>query len=159
MTLAPQEIRTYFITAVTANRRRLFQVEQNAQLLIDILQEQRSKGRIALHAFVVMPDHMHLLLTPSSNLSLEKSMQYIKGVFSFRLKSRLDVWERSYDSRRINDEQDFHTHLRYIHHNPIRANLVLDPERFPFGSAGSQHLVDAIPPRFKTAKDLLANHK
>jgi putative transposase len=43
MPLAPQEIRTYFITTVTANRRRLFQVEQNATLLIDVLQEQRRK--------------------------------------------------------------------------------------------------------------------
>jgi hypothetical protein len=52
MPRAPQELRTYFITSVTANRRRLFQVEQNATLFLDILQEQRTKKRIQLHAFV-----------------------------------------------------------------------------------------------------------
>jgi putative transposase len=48
MPLAPQEFRTYFITTVTANRRRLFQVEQNANLLIEVLQDQRTKNRLQL---------------------------------------------------------------------------------------------------------------
>ena len=64
MPLAPQEVRTFFITAVTANRRPLFKVESNARLLIAILQENHSKGRLKLHAWVIMPDHIHLLLTP-----------------------------------------------------------------------------------------------
>jgi putative transposase len=115
MPLAPQELRTYFITTVTANRRRLFQVEQNANLFIEILQDQRTKNRLQLHGFVVMPDHAHLLLTPSPEISLEKAMQYIKGNFSFRLKSKVDVWERSYDSRRITDARDYLTHITYIH--------------------------------------------
>jgi putative transposase len=55
-----------------------------------------------------MPDHAHLLLTPAPEVSLEKAMQYTKGGFSFRLKSKLDVWERSYDSRRIIDADDLH---------------------------------------------------
>jgi putative transposase len=100
MPLAPQELRTYFITTVTANRRRLFQVEQNANLFIEVHQDQRTKGRLQLHAFVIMPDHIHLLVTPAPEISLEKAMQFIKGAFSFRLKSKLDVWERSYNNRR-----------------------------------------------------------
>src|SRR5258708_27744319 len=95
MPLAPQELRTYFITTVTANRRRLFQVEQNANLFIEVLQDQRTKGRLQLHAFVVMPDHVHLLLTPAPEVSLEKTIQYIKGNFSFRLNSNLNVRDRS----------------------------------------------------------------
>jgi REP-associated tyrosine transposase len=58
--LAPQDIRTFFVTAVTANRRSLFQVERNAELLLDILKEDQVKGRYALHAFVIMRDHIHL---------------------------------------------------------------------------------------------------
>jgi putative transposase len=81
MPRAPQELRTYFITTVTANRRRLFQVEQTANLFIEILQDQRTKSRLQLHALVVMPDHAHLLLTPAPEISLEKAMQYIKGGF------------------------------------------------------------------------------
>jgi putative transposase len=72
MRLAPQKIRTFFTTAVTANRRRLFQSEQNAELLLHILQDNRQKGRFQLHAYVIMPDHIHLFLTPTENISIEK---------------------------------------------------------------------------------------
>src|SRR5260370_21935733 len=145
MTLAPQELRTYFITTVTANRRRLFQVEQNANLFIEVLQDQRTKNRLQLHALVVMPDHAHLLLTPAPEVSLEKAMQYIKGNFSFRLKSKLDVWERSYDSRRITDAHDYTTRTTYIHQNPIRANLASEPHLYPHSSANPTRPTDPTP--------------
>jgi putative transposase len=148
MHLAPQEIRTYFITTVTASRRRLFQVHRNAELLIDTLQDQRSSQRLALHAFVVMPDHVHLMLTPAPEVSLEKAMQYIKGGFSFRLKSKLDVWQRSYDSRRILNAEDFAERIRYIHQNPVRAHMVVRAEAYPFSSAGREHLIDPPPTHF-----------
>jgi len=98
---APQELRTYFVTAVTANRRRLFQVETTADLLLKTISDYRDQGRFQLHAFVVMPDHLHALLTPAPDVSLEKAMQYIKGGFSFRLKSKLDVWSRSFNESQI----------------------------------------------------------
>jgi putative transposase len=145
MQFAPQEIRTYFVTTVTASRRRLFQVHANAELLINTLQDQRSKGRISLHAFVVMPDHVHLLLTPTPEVSLEKAMQYIKGGFSFRLKSKVDVWQRSYDSRRIVDGDDFAERIRYIHQNAVRANFVTQADEYLFSSAGKGHLVEPAP--------------
>jgi putative transposase len=145
MPRAPQELRTYFITSATASRRRLFQVEQNALLLIEILQEQRKKHRIQLHAFVVMPDHIHLLLTPEPEISLEKAIQLIKGTFSFRLKSKLDVWERSFTNHRVTDKHDYATHLTYIHQNPIRANLTTQAELYPYSSANPTHPFDSSP--------------
>ena len=148
MPLAPQELRTYFITTVTANRRRLFQVEQNALLFLDVLHTHRTKGTLQLHAFVIMPDHAHLLLTPAPDISLEKTMQLLKGGFSFRLKSKLDVWERSYDSRRIQDLYDFETRKHYIHQNPVRARFTESPELFPYSSANLAHAADPIPKHF-----------
>src|SRR5258708_13569367 len=148
MPLAPQELRTYFITTVTANRRRLFHVEQNANLFIEVLEDKRTKGRLQLPAFVVMPDHVHLLLTPAPEVSLEKTMQYIKGNFSFRLKSKLDVWERSYDSRRITDAHDYTTHITYIHQNPVRANLASEPSPYPHSSTNPNHPLDTSPTHF-----------
>jgi len=145
MPRAPQERRTYFITTVTANRRRLFQVEQNANLFIEVLQDQRTKSRLQLHAFVVMPDHAHLLLTPAPEISLEKAMQYIKGNFSIRLKSQLDVWERSFTNHRVTDKHDYATHLTYIHQNPIRANLTTQSELYPYSSANPTHPTDPSP--------------
>src|SRR5579863_3673147 len=74
--LAPQEIRTFFVTAVAANRRRLFQTDANANLLLDLFQDDRAKGRYQLHAFVLMPDHIHVLITPAENVSIEKAVQF-----------------------------------------------------------------------------------
>lgn len=153
MPLAPQEIRTYFITTVTASRRRLFQVERNAELFLEVLQDQRNKGRLQLHAFVVMPDHVHLLLTPGQDVSLEKAMQYIKGGFSFRLKSKLDVWERSYDSRRITDPNDYAARSGYIHQNPIRAGLATKSDLYAFSSANPNFTSDPAPSHFDTLCD------
>ena len=55
---------TFFISTQTWNRRRLFQKPANAELFLDTLQHYRREGHYKLHAFVVMPDHIHLLLTP-----------------------------------------------------------------------------------------------
>jgi putative transposase len=140
MPLAPQEIRTFFITTITANRRPLFKVESNSHLLVTILEEHRSKSHFDLHAYVLMPDHVHLLLTPSHQISLEKVVQLIKGNFSFRLKSQFAVWQPSFTSHRIKDERDYQAHCEYIHQNPVRADLCSRPEDYPYSSASSQFL-------------------
>lgn len=103
-----------------------------------------------VHAFVLMPDHMHVILTPAPDVSLEKSMQYLKGGFSYLLHSRLDVWERSYRERRITDRKAFDVAVRYVHENPVRAGLVTSGLAYDFSSAGRQHLVDPAPPWFRT---------
>ena len=150
MPLAPQEIRTFFTTSVTSNRRRLFQTERNAELLIRILQDNRQKGRFQLHAYVIMPEHIHLLMTPAENVSIEKAMQFIKGGFSFKLKSAFDVWERSFKEHRIKNKQDYEHHKTYIEQNPVRANLSQTQEQFPHSSASS-HQIDPMPTHFNPA--------
>jgi len=145
MQKAPQHLRTYFITTTTANRRRHFQVEANAQLLLDVLMEQRAKNRFELHAFVLMPDHIHAILTPSPEVSLEKAVQFIKGNFSHRFKSKLPIWTPSFNETRVRNSEDFKSFRYYIHQNPIRANLTSTTEAFPYSSAGRQQLVDPVP--------------
>lgn len=145
---APREFRTFFTTTVTANRRRIFQVDTNAKLLIQLLHEHRSKSRYQLHAYVVMPDHVHLLLTPASDVTIEKAMQLIKGGFSFRCSTRSPVWQESFTMHRVENERDFATHLNYIHANPVRAHLCVHPEGFPYSSAFPSALIDSVPRHF-----------
>ncbi len=82
-----------------------------------------------------MPDHFHALITPAPDVSLEKAVQYIKGGFSFRLKSKLDVWMRSFNESQIMSEAKFLNCVRYIEENPVRRGLVATPEACPFSSA------------------------
>jgi putative transposase len=137
MRIAPQETRTYFVTAVTAQRRRLFQVTATAELLEQTIRGYRDQGRFHLHAHVIMPDHFHALLTPAADVSLEKAIQYIKGGFSFRLKSKLDVWERSFNESQVMDANKFAGCVRYIEENPVRSGLASTIGEYRFCSASS----------------------
>jgi putative transposase len=112
MRLAPQETRTYPVTAVTAQRRSLFQVTSTAELLERTILDYGSQGKFLLHAFVIMPDHLHALIPPAADVSLEKAMQFIKGGFTFRLKSKQEVWMRSFNESQIMSEEKFKSCVR-----------------------------------------------
>jgi putative transposase len=86
--------RTFFVTTNTSMGRALLQSERNATLLIDLLRSHVAAGKFQLHDFVIMPDHVHLLITVSGNSTIEKAMQFIKGGFSYRLKRELGTWQR-----------------------------------------------------------------
>ncbi len=79
-----------------------------------------------------MPDHMHLVLTPAADVSLEKAMQFLKDGYPFLLKSKLDVWERSYRERRIVDPEDFATARNYVEQNPVRGRMVKEAEEYAY---------------------------
>ena len=148
MRLAPQETRTYFVTAIAAQRRSLFQVTATAELLQQTILDYRSQGKFLLHAFVIMPDHFHALITPAPDVSLEKAVQFIKGGFSFRLKSKSDVWMRSFNESQVMSRDKFLNCVRYIEENPVRRGLAPMPQEYPNSSAGESfdpmpvHLTD-----------------
>src|SRR5271165_7229189 len=89
--------RTFFVTTKTSMGRRLLQSERNATLLIDVMRSYVAERKFQLHDFVVMPDHVHLLMTVDREMTIEKAMQLIKGRFSFRLKREFqhlgEVWQ------------------------------------------------------------------
>jgi putative transposase len=74
--------RVFFATTKTSMARRLLQSERNAMLLIDVLRSNVAAGKFQLHDFVIMPDHLHLLMTLPGDIAIEKAMQLIKGGFS-----------------------------------------------------------------------------
>ena len=143
---------TYFITANVAERKSLLQTERSAGLFIDVLYHYRKEGKYLLHEFVVMPDHFHLLLTPSG-ITLERSMQLIKGGYSFRARCEFgwneDIWQTSFVDRRVRDAAEYAKFREYIWNNPVRRGLVPEPEQFPFCSASGRFDLDEVPQRLK----------
>jgi len=125
---------TFFVTSRTYSSRRVFEVESNAELFLETLQHYRREGHYKLHAFVVMPDHIHLLLTPLDR-SVERVMGLIKGGFSHRLSSKFPVWQRSFTDRRIRNKEEFLVKREYIHQNPVRGRLIANAELYRFSSA------------------------
>jgi putative transposase len=83
-----------------------------------------------------MPDHVHLLLTVRGNTSIEKAMQFIKGIFSYRVKKECgyigDVWQPGFSEVRIVDEKSFLQHREYIAENPMKAGLADARGQYPY---------------------------
>ena len=130
--------RTFFVSSGTAGGRSLFQTERMAELFIDILRSQMRSGKMTIHEFVVMPNHIHILITLPGEMSLEKAIQLIKGSFSYRTSKELgfrgEIWQRGFSDVRIVDELSFEEHRAYIANNPVKAGLAQSAEEFPFGS-------------------------
>ena len=123
----------YFVSTQIAGRRPLFRHERWARLMMATLAHYAEKD-FTLRAYVIMPDHLHLLLTPSE--SLEKSIQLIKGGFSFRAKREMewrgDIWQAGFTDHSIRDQEDWKRHIEYIRTNPIEARLVEDSALYEF---------------------------
>jgi REP-associated tyrosine transposase len=129
---------TYFVTFITWERRRLFVVETYVRLFLKTLYGYRRQGRFQLHAFVVMPEHVHLLLTPADDVTIERAIQLVKGGYSraFGLAFRRgEVWQRGFTDHRIRDAEDFARHRDYIHQNPVKRGLVERETEYRYCSA------------------------
>ena len=142
---------SYFITAATFQKHSLFQSARMAGLFLDVLFYYRSQQKYLLHEFVVMPDHFHLLITPT--MTLERALQLIKGGFSFRAKKELgfggEIWEKSFYDRRVRDWEEYCAFRRYIHLNPVKKGLTVMPAEYLYSSARSGMVLDAAPQRLK----------
>ena len=142
---------TYFITASAFQQQSLFQPDRMANLFVDVLLGYRAQEKYLLHEFVLMPNHFHLLITPT--LSLERALQLIKGGFSFRAKRELgftgEIWEKSFYDRRVRDWEEYCAFRRYIHMNPVKKGLAAVPEEYPYNSARAGLVLDAAPQRLK----------
>jgi putative transposase len=141
----------YFITASSFQKESIFQSQRMAELFVHVLFNYRDQKKYLLHEFVLMPNHFHLLITPT--LSLERALQLIKGGFSYRAKKELgfggEIWEMSFYDRRVRDVQDYSAYRYYIHQNPVKSGLVAAAEEYPYSSARPEFVMDKAPQRLK----------
>ena len=128
-------------------------VENYARLFLKTIYRYRREGHFQLHAFVVMPEHIHLLLTPANNVTLEHAVQLVKGGYSHALGSIVgrskEIWQRGFTDHRIRDDQDYVNHRTYIHQNPVERGLVNHPSEYRYSSAFPGFKLDPWPPAAK----------
>jgi len=127
-----------------------------AGLFCEILFHYRDAGKLSVHAFVVMPNHIHLLLTVPEGTTLERAMQYVKGGFSHEAGRRFEIpspiWQKSYVDRRVRDASECLRFRSYIHQNPVRAGLVDRAEDYVYSSLNAQFRMDDLPQWLKPPK-------
>ena len=122
------------------NRQPIFVDRADHEKLLGLLAENAVRFGIALHAYVLMDNHFHLLATPDSTTGLPQFMQsvgrsYVR-YFNDRHGRSGTLWEGRYRSTLIQTERYLLTCMAYIDLNPVRAGMVADARDFPWSSHG-----------------------
>jgi len=143
---------SYFVTTKCWQGRHVFQVPEIPDILVQTMMDYRERKAYLLHEFVVMPDHFHLLLTPSATTSLEKAVQFIKGGSSHGIHKQRDqrmaIWQEGFHDWTNRDADDWQTKVDYIRMNPVRAKLAAKPEDWPYSSASGRFTLDPAPDKY-----------
>jgi putative transposase len=110
------------------NRQAIFASQADYQTLLNLLLENAQKFKVAIHAYVLMPNHFHLLATPETADGLPQMMQavgrrYVRW-FNDAQGRTGTLWEGRYKSTVIDTDQYLLTCMAYLDLNPVRAGLV-----------------------------------
>lgn len=120
------------------NRQPIFASTPDYETLLAMLEEHAKKEHVAIHAYVLMSNHFHLLATPESAEGIPQMMQsagrrYVR-YFNQRQARTGTLWEGRYRSTLIQAERYLLACMVYIDLNPVRAGLVADPADYPWSS-------------------------
>jgi len=152
----------YFITTTAVNKYHFFHPQGHKHIIVGSLEFMREQGLLKLYAFVIMPNHLHLIVQILSPHTLQDVMRDFKKYTSKKIvencqlsdnlellskfeqagernaKSRYKVWSDGYDAREIFSLGFLEQKLEYIHHNPCQPHwmLVENPEDYRWSSAG-----------------------
>ena len=121
------------------NRDPVFAAEPDYLFYLDCLERAAGEHGLAIHAYVLMTNHVHLLATPSQETSVPKTLQsvgrrYVQ-YFNYTYRRSGTLWEGRYRSTVIDAEAYLLTCMRYIELNPVRAqSMVEHPADYPWSS-------------------------
>jgi putative transposase len=120
------------------NRSPIFFSEDDCRFYLDCLREACAKQRCAVHAYVLMTNHVHLLMTPRTPNAISKVMQSVGRRYVQYVNANYErtgtLWEGRYRATLIDSEQYLLTCCRYIELNPVRAGVVRHPRRYTWSS-------------------------
>jgi putative transposase len=148
---------SHFITFSCYGRRPNFVDAAVYDLFPICLERMRRKFQIRIYGYVVMPEHVHLLLSEPEQGTLADAMHYLKLSFSKRLRSKRlcaqgspfcapgsalfwpnlgsgPFWQKRYHDRNVRDAHEFAVKLRYLHRNPVKRGLVKGPRDWKWSS-------------------------
>jgi putative transposase len=120
------------------NRQPIFASPADYQMMLELLDENARKFGVAIHAYVLMGNHFHLLATPQTAQSLPQMMQavgrrYVR-YFNDTQKRTGTLWEGRYKSTVIQTERYLLACMAYIDLNPVRAGIVVQARDYPWSS-------------------------
>ncbi|MEO7031470.1 MAG: transposase [Herbaspirillum sp.] len=120
------------------DRRLVFQDDADYQMFLDWLGKAARQFKVALHAYVLMPNHLHLLATPTDETGLARMMQwvgrYYVPYFNRKYECVGTLWQGRYKTTVIDSERYLMVCMRYIELNPVRAQMLTDAARYRWSS-------------------------
>jgi len=136
------------------NRIVTFRKPSDYEMFLLFLRLATARYRVQLHAYALMSNHFHLMVTPDSPEQLARAMQslgrrYVR-FFNDRYERTGTLWEGRYRTAVITNERYFLACLRYVEMNPVRGGIVTSPELYRWSSYGTH--------AFGAPNRLLASH-
>jgi putative transposase len=148
----PTGLRRYHQTgdlhAINVNcfrKRPIFDTPEPRDTFLNILEETRRKYLFQVIGYVVMPTHIHLLVSEPQNALLSTAMQVLKQRFSRIRVIEEDVWEPRYYDFNVFSPRKLAEKLDYIHMNPVTAGLVNAPADWSWSSYRAHYLRERGP--------------
>jgi len=132
-----QQTKNFHFITFSCYRRRSFLGTDAAKDSIElVLEETRRQHRLCIAAYVLMPEHVHLLTDEPSIGTLASFLQIFKQLSSRELKSpgQKQFWQRRYFDFNVHTEEKRIEKIRYIHRNPVTGGLVARPEDYRWSS-------------------------
>lgn len=121
------------------NRADVFSDGEDSEQYLSLLKRYSEKWQAPVLAYCLMSNHVHLLVTPTSEESLYKMMQGITLCYTQYYNKKYQrsgrLWESRYHSCTIDQERYLWAVAKYIEQNPVRARIVRKAERYPYSSA------------------------
>jgi putative transposase len=120
------------------DHRQIFQGADDYTAFLKWLREAAKLFKVAIHAYVLMPEHLHLLVSPSDQTGLARMMQWIGRqyvpYFNRKYKREGTLWKGRYKATVVDPDRYFMVCSRYIELNPVRNGMVADPSEYHWSS-------------------------
>ena len=135
----------HFITFSCFHRLPYLTTEAN-RVVEAVLEQTRSRHQARIYAYVLMPEHVHLLINEPPNIPLDQFLKSVKQTTSRKLKgTREQFWQDRYFDRNIRGEEERTDVIHYIHRNPVKRGLAPHPGDYP-GAASTTTLPEPPAP-------------
>jgi len=115
---------SHFVTFSCYDRRPYFRDPDGCDLFLQCLEDMRRNFEMCVYGYIVMPEHVHLLLSEPPQAKLADAMHYLQLSLAKRLRRDGSFWQKRYHDRNVRDYREFTIKLRYLHRNPVKRGLV-----------------------------------
>jgi putative transposase len=125
----------HFVTFSCFHRLPLLEAPQSKHIFEAVLEETGARHQARIYTYVLMPEHVHLLINEPPAILVAQFLKALKQTTSRRLKcDRERFWQERYFDRNIRGEDARSEVIRYIHRNPVKRGLVASPEQYRWSS-------------------------